>query len=148
MSKLVVCFKEKWCSMKNTVNSNTTLPVTKALPRDWSVQEPAASRALPMEIQNSLYCSIKHSLRGAWCVLSLGLPWRLRQESICLQCGRPGFDPWVGRIPWRRKWHLTPVFLPGEFCGQRSLAGYSPGGRRESRTRLSDFTGSPVRVSS
>ena len=50
VSKLVVCFKEKWCSMKNTVNSNTTLPVTKALPRDWSVQEPAASRALPVEI--------------------------------------------------------------------------------------------------
>ena len=31
-----------------------------------------------------------------------------------LQCGRPGFDPWVGKIPWRRAWHPTPVFLPGE----------------------------------
>ena len=36
------------------------------------------------------------------------------------------FDPWVGRIPWDRKWQPTPVFLPGEFHGQRSLAGYSP----------------------
>ena len=35
-------------------------------------------------------------------------------------------DPWVGKIPWRREWQLTPVFLPGEFHGQRSLAGYSP----------------------
>ena len=35
-------------------------------------------------------------------------------KSICLQCGRPGFDPWVGKIPWRRKWQPTPVFLPGE----------------------------------
>ena len=30
------------------------------------------------------------------------------------ECGRPGFDPWVGKIPWRRKWQPTPVFLPGE----------------------------------
>ena len=44
----------------------------------------------------------------------------------CLQCGRPGFDPWVGKIPWRRAWQPTPIFLPGEFHGQRSLAGYSP----------------------
>ena len=34
---------------------------------------------------------------------------------MCLQCRRPGFDPWVGKIPWRRKWLLTPVFWPGEF---------------------------------
>ena len=33
---------------------------------------------------------------------------------ICLQCGRPGFDPWVGKIPWRRAWQPTPVFLLGE----------------------------------
>ena len=33
---------------------------------------------------------------------------------ICLQCRRLGFDPWVGKIPWRRAWQLTPVFLPGE----------------------------------
>ena len=53
---------------------------------------------------------------------------------ICLQCGRPGFDPWVGKIPWRREWQPTPVFLPAEFHGQRSLAGYSPWGRKESDT--------------
>ena len=35
------------------------------------------------------------------------------------------FDPWVGKIPWRRKWQSTPVFLPGNSHGQRSLAGYS-----------------------
>ena len=35
------------------------------------------------------------------------------------------FDPWVGKIPWRRKWPSTPVFLTGEFHGQRSLTGYS-----------------------
>ena len=39
---------------------------------------------------------------------------------------RQGFSPWVGKIPWRRTWQPTPVFLPGESLGQRSLAGYSP----------------------
>ena len=39
-----------------------------------------------------------------------------------------GFDPWVGKMPWRRKWKPTPVFLPGESHGQRSLMGYSPRG--------------------
>ena len=43
-----------------------------------------------------------------------------------MKCRRPGFDPWVGKIPWRRAWQPTPVFLPGEAHGQRGLAGYSP----------------------
>ena len=47
---------------------------------------------------------------------------------------RHGFDPWVGKNPWRRKWQPTPIFLPGNFHGQRSLAGYSPWGRKESDT--------------
>ena len=38
---------------------------------------------------------------------------------------RPGFDPWAGKMPWSRKWQLTPIFLPGEFHGQRSLLGYT-----------------------
>ena len=50
------------------------------------------------------------------------------------QCRRPGFDPWVGKIPWSRKWQPTPVFLPGESHGQRSLASYSPWSRNESDT--------------
>ena len=44
---------------------------------------------------------------------------------------RREFDPWVGKIPWRREWQPTPVFLPGESHGQRSLAGYSPWGHKE-----------------
>ena len=46
------------------------------------------------------------------------------------QYRRPGFDPWVGKIPWRREWQPTPVFLPGKFYGQRSLVGYNPWGRK------------------
>ena len=41
------------------------------------------------------------------------------------------FNPWVGKIPWRRKWQPTPIFLPGEFHGQRSMVGYSPWGHKE-----------------
>ena len=51
------------------------------------------------------------------------------KESAC--SGRPGFNPWVGKIHWRRKWQPTPVFLLGESHVQRSLAGYSPWGRKE-----------------
>ena len=45
-----------------------------------------------------------------------------------------GFDPWVGKIPWRREWLPTPVFLPQEFHGQRSLVAYSPRDHKESDT--------------
>ena len=38
---------------------------------------------------------------------------------------------WIGKIPWRKEWQPTPIFLPGEVHGQRSLAGYSPWGRKE-----------------
>ena len=60
-----------------------------------------------------------------WTVLQI--PWWLRQWRISLQCRRPRFDPWVGKIPWRRKWQPTPVFLPGKSYGKRS-----PWGRKES----------------
>ena len=43
-----------------------------------------------------------------------------------------GSDPWVGKIPWRKSWQPTPVFLPGEFHGQGSLKDYSPWGHKES----------------
>ena len=61
-------------------------------------------------------------------------PWWLRQYTICLQCRKPGFDPWVGNIPWRRKWQPTPVFLSGVLRGQRSLADCSSWGHKKSNT--------------
>ena len=60
-----------------------------------------------------------------------GLPWCLSSREYTCLCRKRGFDPWVGKIPWRRKWPLTPVFLPGKFHGQRSLVGYSPWSRKE-----------------
>ena len=61
-----------------------------------------------------------------------GLPLWLSWWRICLQCGRPGFDPWVGKIPWRSERLPTPVFWPGEF---HEL--YSPWGCKA--TQPSDF---------
>ena len=49
-------------------------------------------------------------------------------------CRRCGFDSWVRKVPWRRAWPPTPVLLPGESHGQRSLVGYSPWGHKESDT--------------
>ena len=71
-----------------------------------------------------------------------GIPWWLRWQRICLQCWRFGFNPWVGTILWRREWLPTPVFLPGESHGQRSLVGCSPWGHKESdmTERLNTFT--------
>ena len=63
--------------------------------------------------------------------IELGLPrWLSGRDPTCQcrRCRRLGFCPWVGNIPWRRKWQPTPVFLPGKSHGQRSLAGYSPWG--------------------
>ena len=60
------------------------------------------------------------------------LPGGSDSKAFCLQCGRPGFNPWVGKISWRRKWQPTPVLLPGKSYGQRSLVGYSPWGYTES----------------
>ena len=55
-------------------------------------------------------------------------------KSICLQWGRPGLNPWVEKILWRRKWQPTPVFLPGKSNGRRSLVGYNPWDAKESDT--------------
>ena len=60
----------------------------------------------------------------------MGLPrWLNGKESAC-QCRGCRFDPWVGKIPWRRKWQPIPVFWPGKSHGQGNLADYSPWGCR------------------
>ena len=61
--------------------------------------------------------------------------WLSGKESAC-RCRRPkrqGFNPWVGKILWSRKWQPAPVFLPGKFHGQKSLVGYNPWGCKESK---------------
>ena len=67
----------------------------------------------------------KQKLEFGW------VPLVAQMIRICLQCRRPGFNSWVGKISWRREWLPTPVFLPGESYGERSLVGYSPWGHKE-----------------
>ena len=73
--------------------------------------------------------------------LCVSLKWLLLQSHLLIykvftggnagDAWRYRFNPWFGKIPWRRKWQPTPLFLPGEFHGQRRLAGYSPWGYKE-----------------
>ena len=65
---------------------------------------------------------------------NMGFPGGKESTCQCRRCKRCGFNPWVGKTPWSRKWQPDPVFLPGKFHGQRSLVGYSPWGRKESDT--------------
>ena len=76
----------------------------------------------PLEKGQSIHTSI------------LELPCWLRWSTIHLQCGRPGFDPQAGKIPWRRAWQPTPIFLPGEAPWTGSPVGYSPWGCRVDTT--------------
>ena len=73
--------------------------------------------------------SILINLSIYWCSLASLVAGTSR---ICLQYERPGFNPRIRKIPWRREWQTTLVFLPGESHGQRSLVGYSPWGHKES----------------
>ena len=59
--------------------------------------------------------------------------WSSSKESACQcrRCKKYGFNPWIRKIPWRRKWQPTPEFLTEESQVQRSLAGYSPWGCKE-----------------
>ena len=78
-----------------------------------------------------------HFLFLCICEQSSGFPGGPRGEEPACRCRRQkrhGFDPWVGKVPWRRAWQPTPVCLPGESHGQRSLVGHSPQGRTESDT--------------
>ena len=68
-------------------------------------------------------------------VLATGFPGGVSGKEPacqCRRCKRRRFDPCIRKIPWRRIWQPTPLFLPGESHGQRSLAGYSPQDLKES----------------
>ena len=76
--------------------------LVKNLPAMWETLVQFLGQEDPLEKGLATHSSI------------LGLPWWLRLYRIGLQCRRLDFDPWVGKIPWRRAWQPTPVFLPGE----------------------------------
>ena len=69
-----------------------------------------------------------------------GNPWHSGEEPACQsrRHKRCGFNPWMGKVAWRRPWLPAPVFMPGESHGQRSLGGCRPWG--SSQTQLSRYT--------
>ena len=75
------------------------------------------------------YYMVKHKLMY---MLELNIP--LQNFLILNSSKRPGFDLWIKKIPWIKEWQPTPVFLPEESHGQKSLAGYSPWDHKESNT--------------
>ena len=85
-----------------------------------------------------MFCSWKFSLEKNVIFLSLRASLVAQLVKNPPVCGRPGFYPWVGKIPWRRTWHPTPVFLPGESpCTEEPLWA-KVHGVTKSRPRLSD----------
>ena len=94
----------------------------------WRAEHCLAPRFLP--------CSSPHAY------LEVLPRWHSGKKSTC-QCRRfkrHGFDPWVGKMPWSRKWQPTPLFLPGKSHGQRSLADYSPGRCRVRHDWATEYT--------
>ena len=65
-----------------------------------------------------------------------GLLWWLSDKESTCQCRKLRLDPWVRKIPWKRKWQPTPVFLPGKSYGKRSLVSYSPWGCKRVKHNL------------
>ena len=92
---------------------------------------------MKIELLRKLYSMLCGDLNGKEIkknreyMYTYGLPcWLSGEESAC-QCRRWRLDPWFRKIPWRRKWQLGPVFLPGKSHGQRSLAGYKSWGCKQ-----------------
>ena len=87
----------------------------------------------PVSLQDmkvNLDSTRKKKVGVEWNRASLVAQMVKKKKKICLQCRRHGFNPWVSKIPWRREWQPTPIFLPGEFHGQRSLRLQSTGSQR------------------
>ena len=76
--------------------------------------------------------------------IGIGFPSGSAGKELACQCSRCKFYPWVRKIPWRRKWHPTAVFLPGKSHGQKSLLGYSPWGHKEYKHTHRELPGGPV----
>ena len=105
----------------------------------------------PLSVVISLFYTQLHSSSLSFTLTSLtsyyilsmriiGLHWCFSGEEFTCQCRRSSFNLWDRKIPWRRKWKPTPIFLPGKSHGQRNLVGYSPWGHKNSHIWLSNWT--------
>ena len=122
-----VCFQntaQTWCLLAGCKYSMSPYWLQELLVDFFPSLKPFRASLIAQLIKNPLLGQEDHLEKGQATHSSiLGLPLRLSWLRICLQCGRPGLDPWVGKIPWRRERVPTPVFWPGEFHGRYSLWG-------------------------
>ena len=104
----------------------------RVLTRTWPSWHPGIRFPASRIVRKKILLFISYPVYGTYLGQNIaGISrWFSGKESTC-QCRRCGLDLCVRMIPWRRKWQSTPVFLPGESHGQRSLAGYSPWGHKE-----------------
>ena len=120
VKETIISTKRSWTKIHTSFKMGSLLLGKKGKMANEIKASTLNSDALLLKKHGKLLMCVKYSS------LYHGLPWRLRWQRILLKLRRPGFDPWVRKILWRREWRLTPVLLPGEFLGQRSLVGYSP----------------------
>ena len=111
-------------SRLNTYFTICPLHVLHVLNRKVPITQKNMHMSLPVFSIVFVFFSVTKSLTLQ--ISDARIPWWLKQKRIHLQCRRPSFNPRVRKIPWRREWQPTPVFLPAEFHGKRRLAGYSP----------------------
>ena len=114
---LICHFSSKNYSCLVPLRASWVAQLVKHLPAKQETPVQFLGLEVPLEKGSAIHCSIP------------GLHSWLRWYSICLQCRRPGFDPWVGKIPWRRERLPTPASWPREFHGL-----HSPWGHKESDT--------------
>ena len=116
---------------------------SETIDRKWSITNIVSGNGWPcFGSALAFFCPLLSQDGWRWCppwaeVISSALPWGfpggvsgIEPACQCRRLKKRGFDPWVGKIPRKRKWQPTPVFLPGESQGQRRLVGYSPWGHK------------------
>ena len=117
--------RHNWATKHNTVLWNYVVNTQSLASKDPVLQSP-----MLLWFKNFYNLALMSTeMRGLCCTRPL-LWWLSGEETAC-QWRRHGFDHWVRKIPWRRKWQPIPVFLPGKSHGERSLEGCSPWGRKE-----------------
>jgi len=123
ISHLNIYNSEKFGAFTMSCNHNLCLVPRHVIRPKENPSHPAVTSYLHF-LSLGVYLFWKFLINGI--ILYVGLPRRLSSKESACQCKKCELNPWIGKIPWRRKWQLTPAFSPGKFHGQRSLAGYSP----------------------
>ena len=116
-----------WCDPCPLLPAHSSIP--QLLGKGWGDGGLLTAHTVPFPTELPLADRSHLSRR---CRNFLGFPGGKKSACQCRKCKRCRFNPQDGKMPWKRKWQPTPVFLPGKSHGHRSLAGYSPWGRKKS----------------